>query len=43
MKKTIAWVLLLSSVLLFTGCNTIHGLGQDVEKLGAKVQEKSNK
>jgi entericidin A len=43
MKKTIALVLLLSSAVLFTGCNTMHGLGKDVEKLGEKVQEKSGK
>lgn len=43
MKKTIALILLFSSGLLFAGCNTIHGLGKDVEKLGEKVQEKSSK
>ena len=41
MKKAITLILLISSGLLFTGCNTMHGLGKDVEKLGEKVQEKS--
>ena len=41
MKKAIALIVLLSSGVLFTGCNTMHGLGKDVEKLGEKVQEKS--
>ncbi|HCE09872.1 MAG TPA: entericidin [Oxalobacteraceae bacterium] len=43
MKRITAWVLLLSSGLLFAGCNTMHGLGKDVEKLGEKVQQKSGK
>lgn len=25
------------------GCNTMHGLGHDVEKVGDKIQEKSAK
>lgn len=26
-----------------TGCNTTHGLGKDVEKLGDKIQAKSSR
>ena len=43
MKKTIALFLLVTSGCLLTACNTMHGLGKDVERLGEKVQEKSNK
>jgi entericidin A len=41
MKKAIALFLLVISSCLLTGCNTMHGLGKDVERLGEKVQEKS--
>lgn len=33
-------VLCLISVLL-AGCNTIHGLGKDLEKAGEEIQKKS--
>lgn len=28
-------------VVLVAGCNTIHGAGQDIERGGKKIQEKS--
>jgi predicted small secreted protein len=31
------------SVYLLAGCNTINGIGKDVEKLGEKVQGASKK
>lgn len=37
------WVLLIVSIFLLAGCNTINGLGKDVEKLGEKVQGASKK
>ena len=43
MKKVIALVLLAASAYVLAGCNTVHGFGQDVEKVGEKMQEKSNK
>lgn len=39
MKKIVA--LLIASVWLLAGCNTMNGFGKDVEKLGDKVQQKS--
>ncbi len=40
------FALLLLSAVLFalatTGCQTSKGFGKDVEKLGDKIQEKSN-
>jgi predicted small secreted protein len=48
MKLHFNWLLiwLLASALLVlsgSGCkNTAHGVGQDVEKVGEKIQEKTN-
>lgn len=39
MKKIVA--LLITSMWLLAGCNTMNGFGKDVEKLGDKVQQKS--
>jgi len=40
MKK---FVVLIMAIALLAGCNTINGLGKDVEKLGEKVQGASKK
>jgi predicted small secreted protein len=40
MKKIAFLVVVLS---LLAGCNTINGIGKDVEKLGEKVQGVSKK
>jgi len=40
MKK---FVLLIVSIGLLAACNTINGIGKDVEKLGEKVQGASKK
>ncbi len=41
MKKIIA--ILLTPSFALAGCNTIQGIGKDVEKLGEKVQEAGKK
>ena len=41
MKKITFMLLALSLVL--AGCNTINGIGKDVEKLGEKVQDATKK
>jgi entericidin A len=38
MKKIIA--LLIASVWLLAGCNTVRGFGKDVEHVGDKIQGK---
>ncbi len=38
--KAIVAVLIVAAFSL-TGCNTMHGLGQDVEKVGEKIQKKA--
>lgn len=40
MKK---FAMLILSVAVLAGCNTINGIGKDVEKLGEKVQGASKK
>ncbi|MDB5764221.1 MAG: Entericidin [Herminiimonas sp.] len=41
MKKIAAVFLLILSGYVLVGCNTMHGFGKDVEKVGDKIQEKS--
>ncbi|MDB5776456.1 MAG: entericidin [Herbaspirillum sp.] len=43
MKKMITLMLLAASVYALAGCNTVHGFGQDVEKVGEKMQSSSQK
>jgi entericidin A len=39
MKPMIA--VLIAAALALAGCNTMQGLGQDIEKLGDKIQKKA--
>ena len=41
MKRFIALVLAASFAMLATGCNTMQGLGRDVEKGGDKIQKEA--
>ena len=41
MKKFLT-LLLLMSLVLISGCETFHGLGKDLEKVGAWFQEKAS-
>ena len=34
---------LAASVALLAGCNTMHGLGQDIERGGQKLQDKAKR
>lgn len=40
MKKL---ALIITLALGLSGCNTIHGIGKDFEKMGEKVQDASKK
>ena len=42
MKRLAVLPLALLMVVL-TGCNTMHGFGQDMEKAGEAIQKKSDK
>ena len=41
--KAITTATLVAFALLLAGCNTIHGFGQDVKKVGEKIEDKSKK
>jgi entericidin A len=42
MKRFIALLLLAAiSIATLSGCNTMEGLGKDVQKLGQKVEDKA--
>ena len=41
--KTIATATLLAAAVLLAGCNTMRGFGQDVQKVGDKIEEKAKK
>ena len=45
MKKTIALLALslASMAFLLVGCNTFRGLGQDVQKVGEKIEDSAKK
>ncbi|GGP19657.1 entericidin A/B family lipoprotein [Silvimonas iriomotensis] len=38
--KSLFALLMMLSVLMLAGCNTVHGFGQDVQKVGEKIQGK---
>ena len=41
LQKIFATLMLLGMLGTIAGCNTMHGFGQDVERGGEKIQEKS--
>jgi entericidin A len=41
MTKTIA--ILLAAAFVLVGCNTMRGFGQDVQKVGDKIEDKAKK
>lgn len=41
--KAIRFFICLLAVVMLAGCNTVHGFGRDVEKLGDAIQRGSNK
>ena len=41
--KTIATLIALSFALALAGCNTVRGFGQDVQKVGDKIEEKAKR
>jgi predicted small secreted protein len=41
MKRALALLLAVSFAMLTTACNTMQGLGRDVEKGGEKVQKEA--
>jgi entericidin A len=43
MKRCVAWLLLaMFSVASLGACNTVKGVGKDLEKVGGKMQRKAD-
>ena len=42
-SKTIASLLALSFASLLAGCNTVKGVGQDVQKAGSAIEDAAKK
>ena len=43
LKKIFATLMLLGMLGGIAGCNTVHGLGQDIERGGEKIQDKASR
>jgi len=43
MKKSSFCVLLIASLLTLSGCNTVKGVGQDLQKAGATIENAAKK
>ena len=43
MKKAITLLLLVTSSYVLTACNTMNGMGKDIERGGEKVQDAAKK
>ena len=43
MKKIAAILIALSAALLLAGCNTVKGVGQDVQRAGGALERAANK
>lgn len=41
--KTIVTTVLLATACLLAGCNTVKGVGQDVQKAGEKIEDAGKK
>ena len=41
--KTIATLIALSFAFALAGCNTIHGMGQDIQKAGSAIEKSADK
>ena len=41
--KAMTTATLIAVALLLAGCNTMRGFGQDVQKVGDKIEEKARK
>ncbi|RJQ51924.1 MAG: entericidin, EcnA/B family [Nitrospiraceae bacterium] len=43
MIRTALLVLTASCLLIFTACNTFHGMGKDIKSLGEKIEKSADK
>lgn len=42
-KQSIRWLLVMAIALPLMGCNTMEGLGKDIQGLGKALEDSSNK
>ncbi len=42
MKKIALFLVLVFTVAVLSGCNTVKGVGKDIKKLGEKIEESSD-
>ncbi len=42
-KSRLLTIILFTASTLLAGCNTMHGMGQDVESGGQKIQKESDR
>lgn len=38
----VVWMFTLMAVFVLAGCNTVRGVGQDIEQAGEAIQKSSN-
>jgi predicted small secreted protein len=43
MSARLALLVVAVWIAVLSGCNTMHGLGKDIERLGDNIQRKSNR
>jgi predicted small secreted protein len=41
--KTLTALLIVASLLVLTGCNTVKGVGQDIQKAGSAIEGAAKK
>lgn len=41
MNKKLITAMMLALTVLATGCNTMHGMGRDIERGGEKIQQEA--
>jgi predicted small secreted protein len=41
--KTLTSILIAMSLMALSGCNTMRGIGQDIEKLGSSIEGAAKK
>jgi len=41
--KTLVSLIVVSFLLMLTGCNTVKGMGQDIQKAGEKIEGAAKK
>jgi predicted small secreted protein len=42
-RKLAMWCILIACCLIYFGCNTIHGVGEDIEQGGKAIENASGK